>query len=97
MRSTSPKPGISKRFRKLAQRFGRDNHRWQVYKPSWYHIIYHTAFRAAAGAGAKERSTDHLYWNEQGLLDKVYPHKAGIVKALFAKMMTAAMKALMPY
>lgn len=91
-----PKARDLKKIRALAQRFGRDIQGGKLYKPSWYHIIYHTAFRAAANAGSKDRTADHLYWKEQGLLDKVYPYKPGIIKALFARMMTAAMKAMMP-
>jgi len=91
-----PKDKDLKSIAKLASRFAADVESGRIYTPSWYHIIYHTAFRAAAWAGTKERSADHLYWKEQGLLDKVYPHPSGFVKGLFARAMFAIMRALMP-
>lgn len=91
-----PKAKDLARLSKTAQRFARGVESGRPRKPTWYHILYHSAFRAAALAGSKERSTDHLYWKEQGLIDKVYPTPTGLVKGLGAKAIVAVMRMAMP-
>jgi hypothetical protein len=76
----NPKAKDIKKIRALAQRFGRDIRGGKLYKPSWYHIIYHTAFRAAANAGSKDRTADHLYWKEQGSWTRYIPTNRALSK-----------------
>lgn len=87
---------LKARIARISDRFAHDVESGRQYKPSWFHMTYHTAFRAAALAGTRERSTDHLYWKEQGLLDRVYPLPTGLVKGLAGRTLFGIMKAAMP-
>lgn len=91
------KPGtkLKTRIRNTARKFHRDVHSGILHAPSWYHVLYHTIFRASAYVGAKDDTADYRYWRDAGLLHKVHPNPIGMIKGLASRALFSLMKRVM--
>ena len=91
-----PKAKDLARIARVSRSFAEEVESGRPRKPTWFHIFYHSAFRAAARAGARERSADYLYWKEQGIIDKAYPTPAGFIKGLAARSIVGLIALMVP-
>ena len=91
-----PNAKQEKLIKMTATKFHQDLHSAKLHRPGWFHVIYHTAFRAGANAGKKEDSADYRYWRDNGLLEKKHPTSLGAVKGLAAGMLFALMRQVIP-
>lgn len=68
----------------------------RIHPPTLFQTAIYNAFRVNAENGRKDGSCDYRYWKQNGMLDLVHKHKAGMAKELFGALIYRVLKQVVP-
>lgn len=68
------KPSVKmiNKIEKISDRIYRDYKDNRIYRPTWKRAVYYNIWRAISQIDSYEKSADHRYWKDSGLVNKPY-------------------------